>query len=980
MRRVQNSAVAYIVASLVALAGVLGSSPTSAGATPGKIPDGPVNFHILGGNLSFGGQVTGTLVINQNLPHPDVPPECSDGVDNEVGTFHAWYTNTPVTGTPLTPVAATDGRIDFGTATGQENSNLPVFSNTAPSGTYVSTPANTGCENATDNLEMFDRQYITPDPLDPKKVAKSQFVGCVDKQLFGQPVTPNVEAAPGCGPNNGIGDSCDNTTTANTGCTRAWASNVFGNGTTGQGQEKSRSEANGGTVSGTSVSVPQAGVKFARGYQAQGTCQTTLGITACVDLYVEFAIQPASAITGTTNPDGSGTVVANFNLVIKLGMTYDSNDPFGGVPNRAICPSLSPISMSLTTESSGSLSGTRYDDFSQNFKVVEDPFTVSAFATTQGQYGGTLANLCSELNKQMFGADSPTAQATNGKATLIISTQDTSNTPTSSAAGTGMPWSVTTPTAISGPNWNPVAAIRSNVASAGFTPPVTTNSTVSVNEGDLVQLDSSVSYDPAMRPFTTNTFSRTGGTAPVPPASTGTPNSTYNFVAQDAPSGGNNHIFTKSVQTDLGPFDQTQSDTRDLTVQVDNVAPTANAGPNRTVSGGSTVALNGTSTDPGDLDLAGQRGYCWTQTGGTPVGLPACAGSPSNNRPSDGTTGRFLPLNFTPANTDDYKIFDLVVCDKDGGCSSTSSTDVNVRAQAAGSISGIISDGGAPLDAATVTLYNSGGFVASTSSNPSGAYSFSGLAPGSTYYVSASKATYDTVFFSGTQAAATARRLSVSGAVGRSDIDIELVSLSLVGGISGNLQDSTPTNISGMGVRLYDEYGFVASSSSDGSGNYSFTNLTPKSSYKLRFNCTSGCGPSLPFVDTWHANAMSGNMATLVTAPIASTNNIGTDTIYRTSGPDQRHTISGTVTGGGPLQGVQVRVYDFTTGAWVANAVTDSSGNYSMTVLPGSYKVWFWTKNIALVPPPPAGTQARTSQWYDGPGTFIDGQQIQGSG
>src|SRR5205823_3360672 len=110
-------------------------------------------------------------------------------------------------------------------------------------------------------------------------------------------------------------------------------------------------------------------------------------------------------------------------------------------------------------------------------------------------------------------------------------------------------------------------------------------------------------------------------------------------------------------------------------------------------------------------------------------------------------------------------------CDKDGGCSTPTVTNVNVRAQSANTISGVITDasaGGAALSGATVSLFNSGGFVGSTSTSGTGAYSFGALPVGSTYVVSASKAGYSTVYFNNTQTASSATKLSV-GANGRSD-------------------------------------------------------------------------------------------------------------------------------------------------------------------------------------------------------------------
>jgi hypothetical protein len=340
-------------------------------------------------------------------------------------------------------------------------------------------------------------------------------------------------------------------------------------------------------------------------------------------------------------------------------------------------------------------------------------------------------------------------------------------------------------------------------------------------------------------------------------------------------------------------------------------------------------------------------------------------------------------LNFTPANANDTLVFDLQVCDKDGGCSSVSSTTITTRAQSPNTISGVVTDasnGNAPLASATVALFNSAGLVGTTSTNGSGQYSFGGLANGTDYIVNASKTGYDTVYFSSTQSAGGAKRLTANGSTGRSDIDIALDTTANLGSISGNVVDSSFAAISGVGTRLYDENGFVATTTTDGSGNFSFSNLAPKSTYKVRYNCSSGCGVPLPYVDTWHLAALTGNEALLITVSAGANTPIATATLYRTSGPNERATISGTVTDGtNPLQTVQVRVYDFTTGAWITSANTNASGNYSISVLPGSFLVWFWTKNTALVPPPPVATQARTSQWADGLGGFLNGEQGQGT-
>ena len=80
-------------------------------------------------------------------------------------------------------------------------------------------------------------------------------------------------------------------------------------------------------------------------------------------------------------------------------------------------------------------------------------------------------------------------------------------------------------------------------------------------------------------------------------------------------------------------------------------APTANAGPDQTVNGGSTVNLNGNgSSDPNGDTLT----YAWTQTGGTNTVTLSGANTAT---PS-----------FTAPNAKDTLTFQLQVCDPAGMC------------------------------------------------------------------------------------------------------------------------------------------------------------------------------------------------------------------------------------------------------------------------------------------------------------------------
>lgn len=90
------------------------------------------------------------------------------------------------------------------------------------------------------------------------------------------------------------------------------------------------------------------------------------------------------------------------------------------------------------------------------------------------------------------------------------------------------------------------------------------------------------------------------------------------------------------------------TDTKEFVIDISNVAPTANAGPNQTVNESSSVTLTSTATDPGTIDAA-SLAYSWTIL--------------KNGNPY--TTGTGNIINFTP---DDNGIYtaNLTVTDKDG--------------------------------------------------------------------------------------------------------------------------------------------------------------------------------------------------------------------------------------------------------------------------------------------------------------------------
>jgi PKD domain len=156
-----------------------------------------------------------------------------------------------------------------------------------------------------------------------------------------------------------------------------------------------------------------------------------------------------------------------------------------------------------------------------------------------------------------------------------------------------------------------------------------------VNEGVVVTLDGSGSSDPDGDPLTYQ-WSQTAGpavtlsdpTAPQP-----------NFVAPNAPLDGVTLTFRLAVSDGIA----SSIDVVNITVQ--NVAPTANAGPDQLVNEGAVVTLDGSSsTDLGGDPLT----YTWQQIGGLPVSLSeAHSAQPSFTAPLVGRDGATLTFELT---------------------------------------------------------------------------------------------------------------------------------------------------------------------------------------------------------------------------------------------------------------------------------------------------------------------------------------------
>ena len=114
---------------------------------------------------------------------------------------------------------------------------------------------------------------------------------------------------------------------------------------------------------------------------------------------------------------------------------------------------------------------------------------------------------------------------------------------------------------------------------------------------------------------------------------------------------GDNGVYDGQLTvTDVTGLSTTQS----FTVPVSNVKPSVNAGPDTTADWGKPVQFNGQATDPGSDDQATLQ-YTWSFGDGT----PSATGGPS--------------VVHSYATPGDY-VATLKVCDKDGGCDSSTRT------------------------------------------------------------------------------------------------------------------------------------------------------------------------------------------------------------------------------------------------------------------------------------------------------------------
>lgn len=179
--------------------------------------------------------------------------------------------------------------------------------------------------------------------------------------------------------------------------------------------------------------------------------------------------------------------------------------------------------------------------------------------------------------------------------------------------------------------------------------------------------------------------------------------------------------------------------------------------------------------------------------------------------------------------------------------------------------------------------------------------------------------------------------------------------------VSGTVTDAgSGAPIVNCGVELYDPTFELCllTTTTDGTGDYSFTGAAGSAGYRVYF-----LDPSGDHLPEWYDDKASWLLAEDVTAPAA-----GIDAELLLSGTA---TISGAVTdGGGPLEGITVRAYESATGVVGGEAHTETGGVYTVTGLDTGvvYKVLFVDEN---------GTYAM--EWYADAADFSAASPVTGS-
>lgn len=955
--RTQRLTTVGVVVALIATALALASgSVPSANAAPGKIPDGARTFTTLEGQFNVGG---GSITLP--VRHPNSPMACADGVDNELGEFHGGAAGLP-------GISAKDGLVDFGNAgaTGYAESNAGE----ATAAGLQTFPK--GCVSAADDNELFAHTmgispggcsafgcgggYAFPDPqarmpfdIDATvtgnniAIANAAAVAIPDNVLLfgsclGAICVNYIARVQITANNNELQELRINATggtytlTLNGETTAPIAYNAMGN--TGAAGVDTVEEAIAALPSVGAAQVDVTGglggdggtdpyrIEFLGTLAGTNVNQMTADITLLTDTtppasgVITTMREGGAGLTGTTNNDGSGSILLPLNVRITLNKTLDA-DPLG--PAGAQCQT--SINLSLTSETSGALQGERFDTTNSNLKVVDGTFVMPPFveaAPTQSAFSSFSRLVCGGANDALGlwdGAKVPINMPGDNAVEINAST----------AAG---PWDT---------------AGSDIVANAGTDQAVT--------ECDPINLDASSSWN-AAKADAAVAWSQTAGDAVLGGVGTiQNPNSVQATTV--APPGDDSLTFSLDYTTLIGPHpSNTRTHTDTVNVAVTNVAPTSNAGADFAVSTNKTgVPLRGVvddlCTETGDLTTL------WTQTGGPSVGAITNASSPTG-------------ASFSTAGIAGGSTLTFQLSAGDGDDTTLDTVSVTVDSTAPGTIGGNVTVDGTATAGINARIYSPGtGYVKTAVTNGSGDYAANALTDGAQYAV---------MFHDPTN---TVQRLWYGNSTNTDDRTIvtapdgavngTLTSAANAGRLQGTVVNAaTGAPESGVSVVLHDQNGagFVwdintntvvrGQATTAGDGTWEIEGLNP-GTYRVRFEKAG-------FMDHWYDGRAWGWTATEIT--VANNQDVtGVDGSMTPLG--DRATLSGTITDESGINEVQTitvtsagtrSMFDVTFGGSTiivegtqpANDLeTDLerlpglAGNIDVTGTPGNYAVEF---------------------------------------
>jgi len=247
------------------------------------------------------------------------------------------------------------------------------------------------------------------------------------------------------------------------------------------------------------------------------------------------------------------------------------------------------------------------------------------------------------------------------------------------------------------------------------------------------------------------------------------------------------------------------------------------------------------------------------------------------------------------------------------------------------SISGTVRGAGAPtvaLEDATVTLFDDeANYVASGTTDATGAYSIAGLAAGTyaLYFESPEGSGYTPEWYENKLDFDTATPITIAAGADLTGFSSVLaIGGSITGSVTGS--DQPGVGISEVDVTAYDADGYEAgAATTNTAGVYEIAGLTA-GSYKVQFQATNA--PA--YAPQWWSNKASFETAQVITVAsgVAST---GKNAVLQRGG-----TIAGTVTGGTPaveLESIEVTAYN-ESGDAVRVGFTDDTGAFLLQGIP----------------------------------------------